>query len=602
MIKRIISSFLSVVCLLGAIVFVSSTEFNVSAYNYEDDSRVIVSMGDSYSAGEGLHDYYGSNPTYGRKDSQDFLSHRSENSWPAQLYCNSSKIKTMKDVKDDDWFFVAMSGAITNNIVGGKNVTKDDPEGNKYRYKDYLERYSLPTGQIVYVSTNRKEIDLQIDVFDDKRLRGKEIDFVTMTIGGNDVDFAGIVQTLIHPSCLYPNAIYDKITETYGILPEVAEDLKEVYLSVAEKAGSQVHIIVAGYPQLLEPSGKGALISANEAQVVNNAIVNFNRRIEATVKECSVLHNIRISFVPIDFSGHEIYSEDPWLYNYEWIIKYDDISDFSFTNGTLVSSASFHPNPDGAAEYARLVNNEIERIENEDKKTNVIIEPEQTDTVDIATESYQEDFINALINNPNAWKSPSGYGERMSFADLNSDGKLELISAYNPGTGGTHAEVYGYDNGNILHYEPGDTHSSSGYVDDIDYYYDSIEGRYRVFALDGTSFCNGHKGVSHYELDILGNKFYKNFYASYCWVENEYYRLYRKGTPQGEYVEGVYNYNITGPSTDGDAHDAYIKEKTNKYEKVEVTRIYIISDDWQQYSDSEKRDALMNSYSGFSYN
>lgn len=84
------------------------------AYNKLDDCRVIVSMGDSYSAGEGLGDYYDEKlPESQRKYSQEFLSHRSMNSWPGMLNSKSDSSETMVNQKDNNWFFVAMSGAVT---------------------------------------------------------------------------------------------------------------------------------------------------------------------------------------------------------------------------------------------------------------------------------------------------------------------------------------------------------------------------------------------------------------------------------------------------------------------------------------------------------
>ncbi len=50
--------------------------------DYVPNAPVVVSMGDSYSACEGVSPFYGWGEGYAN---QDWLAHRSENSWPGQL-------------------------------------------------------------------------------------------------------------------------------------------------------------------------------------------------------------------------------------------------------------------------------------------------------------------------------------------------------------------------------------------------------------------------------------------------------------------------------------------------------------------------------------
>lgn len=452
--KKVKSLLVSLVTMFIAIIMLFPVvDIEVSAYNHEDDCRVIVSMGDSYSAGEGLGDYYDEKlPESQRKYSQDFLSHRSINSWPGMLNSKSDSSETMVNQKDNNWFFVAMSGAITKNIVGDGKVapdpiTEEYIKENKYRFKNYLNSYSYTaTGINRFKVESCVPIDFQIDVFENENLKNKEIDYVTMTIGGNDVDFAGIVTTLLHPSCISPNVINDKLSQTYGILPQVQLDLKKVYETVSKKAGKQAHIIIAGYPRLLEPQGKGALISKGEATAVNEAIDVFNNLISATVVGCGD----SFSFVPVDFSGHEVYSDVPWLYNYEWLIKEDDISDFSIKNRSFVSAASFHPNLDGATEYARLVNAEIERLEGNSSLSTVPKEPQSSKTDGFKCGKYLVEFddVAYYVDQNGLWKNEyigeSELLHKCKATNIASNGEVIYYSVYNKESS-AYCKEYGQD-------------------------------------------------------------------------------------------------------------------------------------------------------------
>ena len=89
------------------------------------DPVVIVSLGDSYASGEGVEPFYGQDKERLEKmKNYDWLAHRSENSWPAQLVVPGIS-GTAKDyrvtgtsdgTKACDWYFVASSGAVTTDI------------------------------------------------------------------------------------------------------------------------------------------------------------------------------------------------------------------------------------------------------------------------------------------------------------------------------------------------------------------------------------------------------------------------------------------------------------------------------------------------------
>lgn len=96
------------------------------------------------------------------------------------------------------------------------------------------------------------------------------------------------------------------------------EKIKQTYKNIAYEA-PEANIIVADYPQLLDLSEKGFVISKEEAELVNSNVRKFNNELESIVEECSN-EGLKIHFVDVEdvFHGHEAYSEDPWINKYNF--------------------------------------------------------------------------------------------------------------------------------------------------------------------------------------------------------------------------------------------------------------------------------------------
>lgn len=317
------------------------SEFPIDAYAAEADSgkeRVIVSLGDSYSSGEGIEPFYGQDTGTAEKvKNPDWLAHRSQNSWPGMLTLPSVD-GTMSQNRGSHWYFTAVSGALVDNLY--------NEQTKEYKKDKYSGSCSLPP---------------QLDIFDE--LGAKEADYVTLTLGGNDADFPGIILEVVTGSTYlnYSN-LSDKLNKTWEKFyaeDGIGDKLRRSYEDIAEKAGSQAHIIVAGYPKLLDSTGKGFFISREEATLVNTAVSNFNNAIEHIVNQCSA-SGMKISFVSVEdaFEGHEAYSADPYINEIIFGTKPQDLKDLD-----IKSAYSIHPNYNGAKAYARCVQDEINTLE-----------------------------------------------------------------------------------------------------------------------------------------------------------------------------------------------------------------------------------------------
>ena len=92
------------------------------------NEKIIVSLGDSYSSGEGIPDFYGQDRgTPGKYSNEDWLAHRSKTAWPSRLRLPSmAEGDCTGKHRNTTWYFAASSGAVTDNIrYTGETVTEE---------------------------------------------------------------------------------------------------------------------------------------------------------------------------------------------------------------------------------------------------------------------------------------------------------------------------------------------------------------------------------------------------------------------------------------------------------------------------------------------
>ena len=332
-----------------------------------NDPRIIVTLGDSYSAGEGIEPFYGQDKSLKQKvKDQDWLAHRSQNSWGSMLTLDGSPVTRGKN-----WFFAAASGAETKDIMGSQSVS----------YKKYTK-----TG----VLTGTAELDPQINIFDGLTLTGN--DFVTVSIGGNDIGFAqmmlsSIIQAIKDGfSAKIAETVISGLPEEYQALSAVSlsdlikdkkdsfnanggtrSKIKAAYQSIAQRSGD-ASIIVVGYPKLFAADGFSFRISIMNvslfpsiAKKVNSAVDWFNKELQGIVEECRS-EGMNICFVePSAFSGHEAYTQNAYITGITVGASAEDIDDTA-----MIGGGTMHPNASGAAAYAAAVQAKIDELSGND--------------------------------------------------------------------------------------------------------------------------------------------------------------------------------------------------------------------------------------------
>lgn len=267
-----------------------------------------VSLGDSYSAGEGLPPYAAGTES---TDKGGDRCHRSSIYSYARLFTFTHK--TIEQ-------FRACSGAVTANVFG--------------RVQDHsgvLDRQGLQVAPAV---------------------AGSDVRLVTLTMGGNDVGFADVLMFCFkHPDCASLRYMrYDTLNDWAAAkLAHVKEDLVELYQQL-RAAFPAARILVLDYPALFplkappaydlphefcrvlfsEPAGFGYTLPERAA------IRGWGDALNRVVLEATQAANANIEFVDIApyFAGHEPCTGAQWVR-------------FVGLQNDAVRDGSFHPNSTG---------------------------------------------------------------------------------------------------------------------------------------------------------------------------------------------------------------------------------------------------------------
>jgi hypothetical protein len=166
---------------------------------------------------------------------------------------------------------------------------------------------------------------------------------VTLTIGGNDLGFSSIVAECLLPTDCTESALADEVRAG---LATIGAKLVNAYERVRASMDPSGYLVVAGYPHLFT-SGPNSdckpFISSREAAWIDSLIDSGNAKIAAAVRTARQRSG-NVSYVNVadDFAGHELCSEDQWLYGLH----------VAFDEGPTLIKGSYHPTRAGQHAYA----------------------------------------------------------------------------------------------------------------------------------------------------------------------------------------------------------------------------------------------------------
>lgn len=347
MISRIVCSILT-----GVLLFSSMGTFSAAEETEDNRDHIIVSLGDSYASGEGIPPFYGQdkiNDSFYFKPT-DWLAHRSTNSWPGMLSLPSVGVMSEHP---SNWFFVAASGAETINMLQSQE---------KIVHNSFIDEFIH--FQATMLGENYKyELAPQLDVFDYLNANGLKADYVTVSIGGNDVHFTDIVtKAALEGSYLSYYGLQKKINSIWDEFNSKTQyQIEGTYKLICRRAGEQATVIVVGYPGLISLKGSHVFFNEWEAAYIDSQVSEFNKRLQAIVEKCRE-EGFNIYFVSVEeaFFEHEAYSNDPYL---NGIIM--PAQEYDLDTRKPVSNYSMHPNLKGAKVYAQCVQALIDELESD---------------------------------------------------------------------------------------------------------------------------------------------------------------------------------------------------------------------------------------------
>jgi lysophospholipase L1-like esterase len=169
-------------------------------------------------------------------------------------------------------------------------------------------------------------------------------DLVTVTVGGNDVEFAKVVATCL----LSPEPCSSLDGEVEASLTRLGPVLTDAYRQIRARA-TGARLLVVGYPQLVPDPTKAdvdtcpALASPLPGRRVDAVDSRWLRdkgaRLSAVISAAAKAAGATYVDVAADFAGHEACTPNPWL------------------TGVVLTDlqGSCHPTAAGQAELARLV-------------------------------------------------------------------------------------------------------------------------------------------------------------------------------------------------------------------------------------------------------
>jgi hypothetical protein len=275
----------------------SDAKYFITSYGHSITTHQYLALGDSYSSGEGAYNY-----ELGT-DVHDNKCHLSTLSYPYLISASQSY---------STFHSVACSGATSDNVINGVPRYPNVPTPNSLG--DWMPGTS--------------------DQMQKLRLANPNI--VTVGIGGNDIDFAGIVRRCTFDfsgTCYSSNAERLKLVD---LIDNQYANLRNEYQQIKGATKQTAKIYVIGYPQVANPSGThcGNSFLNTEEIALSNQIVNH---LNYVIQQAAIAAGVQYIDVSGALNGHQLC--DPASSN---------IAVNGMTVGQeklhIIGAESFHPN------------------------------------------------------------------------------------------------------------------------------------------------------------------------------------------------------------------------------------------------------------------
>ena len=221
--------------------------------------------------------------------------------------------------------------------------------------------------------------------------------------------------------------------------------------------------------------------------------------------------------------------------------------------------------------------------------------------------SYKDNIINAILNSESSWSKNwyysgyYGYG-RVEFLDLNFDGNLEFVVTHPCGSmRNISCIVYYYSNGKLCKSGGGEKSDIvSGYSSvGLTGYYDTKNKTYKIIGKSASFESVSDWIAGNYSLSFDGNNLNVKYYSA----EKMYSNYAQIIPPIHSYYNGAYCWGNLGSAKQisESEYNQINKNIKNNCVDINMKSKNISSDVWANYSYSQKKKALEDSYNAFSY-
>lgn len=264
---------------------------------------VVVSLGDSYSSGEGTKRY--DSDTEISKDGNG--CHRGPRAWPRLMGVSKSN-------------HLACSGAVTDDFYSGQKAKGPDKEGQLVR----LERIAAKA----------------------------PIDTVVVTIGGNDMKFA---DTIV--SCyLRSNQCVESENQFRARVAKVGGYVTDALRKVIERSGA-TRVVLVGYPDIFSPPGgpKCGWMSSAEHQFLWDAQGMLDDGLYAAATNAGAEYVFNRGAL----ASHYLCAKDSWVVPPDGWTK---VKGIVFETDRRRAQEMAHPTPRGQQAIADIVGKQLREI------------------------------------------------------------------------------------------------------------------------------------------------------------------------------------------------------------------------------------------------
>ncbi|WP_380168343.1 hypothetical protein [Jannaschia sp. R86511] len=326
-------------------------------------TNIVVSMGDSYSSGEGASadggvDYYPETDNNGNDPEAQNACHRSPHAWSrlGVIAGTSGAIGALTDARSSqvEHHLIACSGAQTENLLPFHTVGAAKPS-NAWGQ----------TGRGQYGELSQL----------DKGFLDQDTTLVTFSIGGNDSRFGDVIAECVILAGLklcqdaqLPDSSVPAGEEIPALIQGNVEDSIVTVLAEVRKKAPNAKVMLMGYPKLFENNGQcvGG-IGTEEAPWLNAMGELLLEHMQQAVDRANVAAGETYAWFSdpsAPFDGEAVCGDPETVHGIvaPWDRTRGEPTLPSSGDGAKPSQQSFHPKVDGQGNYATAMNETLRRM------------------------------------------------------------------------------------------------------------------------------------------------------------------------------------------------------------------------------------------------